>query len=205
MNCPEFAQLLDYIDGCLSDDAKQDVEAHLTAGCAECAASRQWYERARAVAASDDTAAPPAWALKRAFRLFEERSRRPGLAERASRLVASLIFDSSARPLLAGVRSTETANRQLLYRAGDYSLDVQVAPAEHNRAELFGQVLREGEMRFESVAGLSLSLVREGETVQTTATNEMGEFALSGVGVGQYNLVVETPDLTITVEGLPVS
>jgi hypothetical protein len=118
--------------------------------------------------------------------------------------VASLVFDSLDRRALAGTRSTESANRQLLYRAGEYSIDLQVAGAAQSRAELIGQVLREGEVAFDSVAGLKLELAAEGKPSRSTVTDQMGEFALSSIEFGVYDLRIEMPEGSVTIPGLPI-
>src|ERR1044071_9416118 len=109
MKCPVFEQVIDYLDGKLTPAEAAPVAAHLTTDCAACAETRTWYERLRAVTASDDSVAPPTWVFKQAVRLFET-TRRPRLAERLGDAIARLVFDSFARPQLAGIRSAETAN-----------------------------------------------------------------------------------------------
>jgi hypothetical protein len=205
MKCPGFERLLDYLDGRLAGDEAGLVASHLASGCRRCEASRQWYEQVRAIAESDDTMEPPAWVLKRAIRLFEGRGSREGTASRLAGAIASLVFDSFARPALAGVRSTETANRQLLYHADDYSIDLQITAPDQSQASLIGQVLRKDDLRFESVAGLPLHLVREGQTLQSTVTNENGEFIIGSVDCGDYDLLIETRGLKITIKGVPVT
>ncbi|MCI0486783.1 MAG: hypothetical protein L0229_09305, partial [Blastocatellia bacterium] len=140
MKCPSFERLIDYLDGHLGALEASRVAAHIESECLRCAANREWYEKVRLLAASDDLPEPPPWVLKRALRIFENRPVRPRLVERLGQMVASLVFDSLARPAIAGVRSTETSNRQLLYRAGDYSIDLQVAQAPRSQANLIGQV-----------------------------------------------------------------
>ena len=205
MRCPSFERLIDYLDGRLAAAEASRVTAHIESGCRNCAANREWYEKVRFVAGSDDMPEPPPWVLKRALRIFENRQARPHLVERLGRAVASLVFDSFALPAVAGVRSTATSDRQLLYRAGDYSIDLQVAPSSQARADLIGQVLREGEASFSSVAAIRLELSREGEVIFSTATNEMGEFAFNNLGQGEYDLLVETTEGSITVPGLPIT
>jgi hypothetical protein len=170
-----------------------------------CEADRDWYNRVSVVAASDDSVMPPAWVLKRAVRIFETQRSKPSVVERIGKAVASLVFDSLARPALAGVRSTETASRQLLYKAGDFSVDLQVVPAEGASVDLIGQVLRESEPGFESVDRLGLDLMRGGEIVCSTSTNEMGEFALAGVDPGVFDMRVRLQEGTIFVPGLPIT
>jgi hypothetical protein len=115
--------------------------------------------------------------------------------------VASLVFDSLTRPALSGVRSTETTNRQLLYRANDYSIDLQIAPSVAG-ADLIGQVLREGEAAFESVSNLDLRLT--GENSYTARTDAMGEFAIRGIECGVYDLRVELGSSSLIIPGLPL-
>lgn len=205
MKCPSFERLIDYLDNRLPEAEAAGVATHLATSCAVCGESRDWYQRVRIAAASDDTLAPPPWVLKRAVRIFEMQRDRPRLAARIGQAIASLVFDSLTRPALAGVRSTETANRQLLYRAVDYSIDLQIAPSEHTRADLIGQVLKEGEPSFESVAGLKLDIARGGKIVCSAVTDEMGEFKVSGMEQGVYDLRVELSEGSITVPDLPVS
>ena len=156
MRCPKFEQIVDYLDNRLTEAESAHVRAHLATDCQTCTETRAWYEGVRAIAASDESIEPPTWVLKRAVRIFEAQHNRPRLVERIGQAVASLVFDSFARPAVSGVRSTETTNRQLLYRAGDYSIDLQIAPSGQSRADLIGQVLREGETTFESVSGCAL-------------------------------------------------
>jgi hypothetical protein len=204
MKCPKFEQLVDYLDNRLTEADSALISAHLTADCQTCAETRAWYENVRVITASDESIEPPAWVLKRAVRIFETQHNRPRLVERIGQAIASLVFDSFARPALAGVRSTETTNRQLLYRAGDYSIDLQVAPSDHARADLIGQVLREGETTFESVSGLRLEIAR-GKKTYSTVTDAMGEFKISAVDCGAYDLRVELAEGSITVPQLPVT
>lgn len=202
MRCPSFERLLDYLDGTLAESEAERVVSHLSTGCKECAASQNWYLQTRSIAANDDSVEPPAWVTKRAFRIFE--TQRPRLVERLGQAIASLVFDSLARPAVAGVRSTETTNRQLLYNAGDYSLDLQIAPLGQTRAELVGQILREGEASFESVANLKLELSLAGKKVFDASTNEMGEFTISGIEQGIYDLQIETSEGSLTAQGVPI-
>jgi hypothetical protein len=205
MKCPEFEQLLDYLDGRLGDEPAQSVAVHLDEGCKPCAANREWFERVRAIAASDDSLEPPLWVLKRALRLFDNQTASPRALDRFGRLIASLIFDSLTPAAVAGVRLAQTGSRQLVYRAGRYSIDLQIASANPSAADLIGQVLREGEAGFPSVAGLSLELIREDQIVCSTSTNAVGEFTFSGIACGNYDLQVKAHGASIIIPQLPIA
>jgi hypothetical protein len=127
------------------------------------------------------------------------------LIERLGQLVAALVFDSAAQPSVAGARSIGGADRQMLYRAETYHIDLQFAAGDGERAALTGQILRDGEFEFESVAGLELSLLREGRRVSSTLTNRFGEFSIAQLEHGHYDLRIEAAEFSITVVGLPVA
>ncbi len=204
MNCPGFEKLIDYLDGKIIAAEIVFVKTHLE-GCEQCAAVAEWYEKVTAIAAGDDMIEPPSWVARRAIRLFSKRRSQSSLKEKIGRLVASLIFDSQAQPQVAGIRSTETMNRQLLYEADDYSIDVQISLSEEPRAGLVGQILRKDDTQFESVSRIPLDLIREGETVRSTLTSETGEFSINEIDFGEYDLRIDLVEVSITVAGLPVA
>ena len=204
MTCPGFAQLLDYLDG-RPNRLGGSVSSHLAAGCSRCDADRSWYQQVKVVAASDDCAEPPPWVLKRALRLFGAPPALISIGARVRAVVAYLVFDSFSRPAVAGARSSGVDARQLLYRAQDYSIDVHVAASDEKLAELNGQILREGELMFESVTGLQLDLMVNGGTVLSTVTNDRGEFTIPAVEFGSYDLRVDAYEASITIVGLPIA
>jgi hypothetical protein len=204
MKCPKFETLIDHLDSRLAPVKSEDVRAHLASRCRACSADRAWYETVKRVAASDDSIEPPQWVLKRAFRLFETRTSQKGLAARAGRLIATLVFDSFARPAEAGARSADMSDRQLLYRTDEFGIDLQIASAEKPDAQLTGQILCEKDLTFESVKQLPVTLLSQGKAVANTFTNERGEFSVTPVDCGEYDLQIEVGNLTVTIVSLSV-
>jgi hypothetical protein len=205
MTCPGFEQLLDYLDGRLDATLAQSAASHLTLGCAQCDEDREWYQQIRIVTATDDSLEPPAWVLKRALRVFNAPRFRTSIGARVGRVVASLVFDSSSRPALAGARSAGAEGRQLLYRAEQYSIDLHLAAFDNKCAEVTGQILCEGELMFESVAGVPLDLMCDGGTIFSTFTNGRGEFTIPPIDLGTYDLRVELKEASITIVGLAIA
>lgn len=203
MKCPTFERLIDFLDGRLGTSSAVEVATHLDAGCASCSSDRDWYQALKRVAASDESVDPPAWVLKRALRIFEEGARtRRTVASRAGSLIASLLFDSASQPAMAEARSSGADGRQLLYRAGDYSVDLQIMPVDQNRLDMTGQILREGEFLFESVAGLSLHLVDAMGGDHSRVTSDRGEFSINGLEPGTYDLRINVRGSRVTIERL---
>jgi hypothetical protein len=205
MKCVGFKQLIDYLDGRLSDEDGRGVAEHLNAGCKRCEADRNWYSLLKSMKGVPEPAEPPSWVFRRAVRLFEMRPRTESVPKRLAHAVARLIFDSLQQAAFAGARSAGAASRHLLYAVDDYSIDLQIAPTGDSGADLIGQVLSTSEPGFDSVAGLTIDLAREGETVSSTVTDEIGVFIMSRIGLGEYDLHIDARDMTINVVGLPVS
>jgi hypothetical protein len=204
MGCPGFEDLIAFVDGGLASESAGLVAQHIGSGCRYCDANIGWYKRVKMLAANDDSTEPPAWVLKRALRIVDESRRVTARNKRSRKSIASLVFDSLARQHPAGVRSTATEQRQLLYTANGYSIDLQVAPVDGVVSNLIGQILFEGESGFESVQGIGVGLALDGVAVASTATNSIGEFSIQGLGPGDYDLSIEADKGTIIVPRLPM-
>jgi hypothetical protein len=208
MKCPSFETLVSYLEGEAGRPATGEIGVHLSR-CDNCGGNRHWYQAVKSLAVTDDSIAPPGWVFKRAMKSFKDWVPPAGalinLAQKAGRVVAQLVFDSGVQPMLAGARSSAVERRQVLYRADEFSIDLQIEPREQSRAGLAGQILREGDCEFESVAGRSLTLVRDGTEVATTRTNARGEFAITSLDSGSYDLAIDTGELDITIVGLGVN
>jgi hypothetical protein len=203
MNCPAFEQLIDYLDGRLVAATAETVAAHLAGGCSDCAAARAWYESVATTARADESVEPPQWLVKRAIKIFDGTRSRGALSKRLGNILATLAYDSFARPALAGARAAETADHQLLYTAADYKIDLLLASSDHG-TNMTGQILRESEYLFESTAGIPLALVVGGKLVHETNTNDVGEFTIPAIDGGRYDLRIETGEVSITVVGLTI-
>ncbi|MGH9822924.1 MAG: hypothetical protein ACREDR_06705 [Blastocatellia bacterium] len=91
----------------------------------------------------------------------------------------------------------------MVYRAGEFTIDVQIT-ARATGAEVVGQILREGESGFGSVASVLVNLTRKDEAVWSTVTNEVGEFMMIGVDSGDYGLLAQTPNKSIKIASIPI-
>ena len=204
MNCADFEQLVDFVDGRLSGAALRSLEAHLASGCSRCSADIGWYKTFKQIGAKAATIDAPPWVLKRAVRLFEAPPARRVTRDRAAGAIARLIFDSFKHSSPVGARSAAPAERQLIYWVEDFSIDLQIAGLRPAGAVLKGQVLDSADSGFDTVARIPINLAHAGEQVHSTVTNDIGEFTIGGLEKGEYDLMIDTRDMTLNIVGLEV-
>lgn len=176
------------------------VAQHLEAGCSECEETFRLWAAVLSVADQATQGGPPEFVLGRMKERFSFR-RPKKLGERIA-AQAALVFDSFRQPMLAGMRASASAPaRQLLYKAGRYTIKLQVeAAAGEEQMSIVGQILDDldpsGAMR-----DIAVLAVRGSKTLDRTVTNPLGEFHLEPHARGKLQLAVDVPEIgTFTVE-----
>jgi hypothetical protein len=106
---------------------------------------------------------------------------------------ASTLFDSNARPKLAGMRG-ETDARHLVLRAEGFDIHVKLTGSTPPR-NMDGQILARGTPV--PVDRARLHLLRDGERLATTVADKLGEFQFKDVPEGLLSLQVDLPNLTV--------
>ena len=177
------------------------MRGHLETGCRRCAGAVRLWEGVHGVARRESAYEPPDAAVRQARGAFALRPPRPSLLTELAGQVA-LVFDSF-RERAVGVRSATRAPRQLLYKAGRYTIRLRLEPAEDTeRVYLVGQIVDELDPRgpLQDIAVLAMAGPR---TLDRTLTNEMGEFVLEPraaenlqlcVGIAEVGTFAVQPD-----------
>jgi hypothetical protein len=162
-----------------------------------------WLADVRAAFSAAELVEPPDWVRDRAKRAF--RSRVARAAPILERVRASLVFDSRKPGLAqAGVRSPGVLDAvregpwQLLYRGGNVDVDLLVRPNKDGRTmNVRGQALTLGgdSVGAGTVEALPADLPRglhDLRTVPSATTNvdASGEFAISNLERGRYDVLV---------------
>lgn len=185
-------QLTDLADGHLPAEAAQKFQGHLTR-CNQC--TRQLAELRRLIGLMrTDTGldAPPAL-IARVVEAFT-RQIPAQLPQPFQRVIASLLFDSVQLTPSLGVRAGAAgAARQMLFSAGEVTIDLRIVPAGEAWA-VSGQVL-----------GLSASVSQvemRGATIARSTLNELSEFALPPLPSGDYQFALRLADTEIGIETL---
>jgi hypothetical protein len=140
----------------------------------------------------DDTAEDaPAHAIAAAKGIFQRSRQAASPAHR--QLSAMLRFDSRHAPAPAGMRAAGQPDRQMLFAAAEFLLELRIA----SRGPLWvisGQLL--GAEQGEQVE------LRGPAWMSQTPLNDVSEFMLPPVPSGSYTLTVQLPELDITIAGL---
>ena len=110
------------------------------------------------------------------------------------RIVALLTFDSRKAGPAFGVRSLPATSRQMLYSAEETDLELRIT-VQNDECILAGQVIgegcAEGDVEISGVAGRSKATL-----------NEVCEFTLPPIPVGNYSLTVRMLDREIEIPEL---
>src|SRR5262245_26637258 len=195
---------IDFVRGQLRGEHRARLQQHLESGCARCAKTVRLWKEVAGAAHNEASYRPPDEALRQLRGDFALRRPEPS-ASRALRRV-SLLFDSLSQPLAAGVRASSVraagaAPRQLLYKAGRYTIRLRLEPAS-NAAHLSitGQILDEQDPAgaLQDIAVLAL---RGSRTLDRTLTNRLGEFLLEPDASENLQLCVGVAEIgTFTVQ-----
>jgi hypothetical protein len=180
---------VDVVRGTLPASRAAAVAAHLDQGCARCARAREVWLAVARIAEHEHLNAPPNDTV---------RVVRAALAASAPRdtrapLVATLVFDG-LREARAGVRGFASGPRQLVYRADALSIDVRLeASRGTTRYRLIGQVADAD--RPEAGCGqCRVDLVAGDRALETTSTNDLGEFEVQFAAAPDVGLLVTVAD-----------
>jgi hypothetical protein len=112
--------------------------------------------------------------------------------------VGTLLFDSKSA-VLAGVRTTQPAARNLLFGAGDFLIHVRIERAKPRKTIVITGQVMEMNVPEPRVSGRRVRALSN-ETVATVETNELGEFRLElADALDHLSLVVEFVGASLTI------
>lgn len=180
--------LADVVENRATPATLETVMSHV-ATCSTCDNALQRLKQLVLMMRSDVATDAPRDLLLSAINIFP-----PAARPRLQRIIATLIFDSRSAAPVFGMRSLRTSSRQLLYSAEQSDLDLRIT-IQNEECLLAGQVIREG-----CVGGL---VEISGPTGSAEASlNELCEFALPAIPVGQYSLKIRMQDVEIEIPEL---
>jgi len=186
-----FDQLVDLAEGRVTAEERATVQAHVDT-CVQCADDIAWLERVIDLMRSDDSVEPPPCVVAGVVDLF--RSQTISAAPDRPRLIRAVLrFDSARLAAPIGRRAGPTGERQLLFSAEQFHLDLRMIPAD-------GLVAVAGQVLGASVGG-QVEL-HSAEVSVHAMLNDMSEFVLPAIPPGVYSLNLRIDDLEVEIAGL---
>ena len=195
MKHPEFEKLVRSFEGLLPVSEEQEISSHLRV-CALCGAQARKLEsffgyvnagRKSVLVSQADTA--------RLLNIFKQPERRISSAKGetfAERLFANLVFDDWQTAL--GERFVADDSRHLLYRAGEFEIDLRLHFAD-GRCRLSGQI-------FPDCGKLGSAEIFSETTSEKVFLNDYCEFVFSPFPEGIYNFRIDSNGKLIEIENL---
>lgn len=184
----DITEWADYVRNTISSDQHQLMQTHLQPGCAKCERIKGLLSKFAAVCSREAS-----YQIPRAAELQVKAMLGLAKVPRRSamqRLWATLVYDSVNDPQPVGVRGTHQINRQVLFHAGDYSVDLRF---EHEKGSasmvLVGQIANQ-KTPDELLANLPVILVAGNREVTRSISNTFGEFQLEYVPESDLRLLV---------------
>lgn len=176
------------------------MQKHLRQGCQRCAQTVSLWQRVRQSTVAEANYQPPTAAVRLAKAGFSGstviRRRKAG-----SRL--KVLFDSLLQPVFEGTRSARVNNRQMLYRADPFQIDIQLeARPGDNRIVVTGQVLNLSNPEVIARDTRILLSNMRGQVVHAV-TNQFGEFCGEIENSGDLEMSFASPGGKPIVISLP--
>lgn len=204
MKGPTFSEILDWLEGRLSEDERRRVAELLANADESTRANEEWLRIFLQATRKMRFESPPAHVrteLRHRFAAYAQDRKSPGLIER---LQATLAFDSHTQVATSGLRSAgmEELQRQLVYRSGEVEVALNLQPGSaHAHINLYGQVFAaDGDPADVFVVRHSKD---SGETGLTN-TDKLGEFVFEDLLEGEYELILITDRFEFTIPSVPV-
>jgi hypothetical protein len=180
---------LDFVEGRLKKDQVGFWHNHIT-DCSDCTRDLAEWQKLETVLKRSHLLSAAEKDMERALHILPVASP-VGLTVR--HVAAAIIFDSFQQPAFAGARGAAQA-RQLVLRAEAFDIHVKIWGDDAHR-QLLGQLLsRSGE---EFVGAAHFHLLRNGERLETTAVDDLGEFHFTDIPSGDLSLQADLPNLTV--------
>ena len=183
----DITEWADYVRETVPSDQHKRMQAHLQVGCSKCEKLKALLFRFATICSREASYQIP--------RLAEQQVKAMIALAKAPRSIlqrvwASLVYDSMNDPQPVGVRGTHQINRQVLFHAGDYSVDLRF---EHEKGSasmvLVGQIANQ-KTPDEMLANLPVILVAGNREVTRCVSNTFGEFQLEYVPESDLRLLV---------------
>jgi len=180
---------LDLIEGRLEPEQESFWKRHMEI-CGTCAMDILRWKEIRVDLKRSHLASAPEQDVEKTLAIFPAPEPRSTIRS----VLASIIFDSLLQPALAGARGSVSPARQLVLHVADFDIHIKLWGTKAHR-QMIGQLLPRETGEF--VGSIRCHLIRNGEKIESTVTDQLGEFRFSDVPEGDLSLQLDLPNVTI--------
>ncbi len=181
-----FNKLVDWVENRLPATDATEVAAFVAQN-SEAQETVAWLRQFASASAALHISTPPQQVRDTLRARFDQyAAQQPSFFER---LFATLTFDSGLQMATAGIRSaaSEGQQQQLIYSTDSAEIALNIIRSPSNEFAVFGQLFPFTDIPLDD---FSIQMVQADNEVQITGTNELGEFELTPLPAGSYELVV---------------
>jgi hypothetical protein len=184
-------QWIDFARNVIQSSVRQRMQTHLNTGCAKCSHEMALWQRMHQAAQRTSDLQPADGILRAVKGTFATQRVAKGQIPEAT--IVELLFDSFRTPVLAGVRSSPSASRQLLYGTASYRIDVRIEPQiDTDKVVLIGQVLNSADPK-ERLGEIPVTLWKGRRVLAASVTNHQGEFQIECEMDSSFRLMITLP------------
>ncbi len=200
---PEFAQLVDWLEGKLNEQEAAMIAAWLSNADAETQATVEWLRHFLQVSENVVLETPPRRVrevLQQRFAAYAQ-EKRPNLWQR---LIATLSFDSWTQTAVSTTRAVDiqTAPRQLVYTTDQADIILHmIHTPEKSTYQLHGQLLPHSDQLPPTYA---VQILQNEQEIALTATDQLGEFTFTSITPGIYKLIFSGQEAEIVISSLEI-
>jgi hypothetical protein len=195
---------VDFVNGTLSTGIRQAMQEHLDAKCEKCSEVSNLWRNVRQTARRESQYEAPESAIRHVRNSFVIAQTR-----KDNRIfdIPRLVFDSMWQPATVGVRSTPNTPRQVIYKAGEITIEMQLEPVPNSEIINVAGQISNTTLQGEGLTEIPVVISNPKGIVAQTATNRFGEFHLAFVPEGNLRIsfgVVDGKELSIPLDGTGV-
>ncbi|MBK8903189.1 MAG: hypothetical protein IPM53_18530 [Anaerolineaceae bacterium] len=201
---PEFDQLMDWLEGRLSEEEAQAVSDRVAVSGEAVQQDVAWLRKFYWASQTIMFAEPPEELTEQLEQRFARYARSRRSTFDYKRLIASLSFDSH-KQMARGVRTAVSSGtqRQLVYNTEPATIICTLQQrSSGEQFDLLGQVLP---LQESDASLIHVLLLQEQKTLDSTLTDDLGEFNLKALSTGAYELILSGEHFEITIPALELS
>jgi hypothetical protein len=181
-------QAVNFVNRVMSAQKQAESQKHLESGCKRCSEAVAIWQRVQEASSVEAEYQPPVGVVRIAKAAFAA----AGL-EKASSGV-KLLFDSILQPAMAGVRSSGSDTRQLLYGVGPYLIDLYISARPGGKSVSVTGQLMNSKFPERILNAVPIAVGNGTGTVVLAVTNEFGEFRGDLEYSGDLELRLPSPE-----------